>query len=460
MARDYFGHAVERSEGPLAQALEAALPERFERQGAHPIDYPWNYASALLEAAVAAATLADEPYEVESPSVQTTIDELIGKVRAVPRSTVLQVVADVEVEHRPVPEGHQDRFGETIEVAGVRVIRVENQPEPFIERELPSAGYEVERSQVVVYPGPTSLLAATVELMADYDTRVNEARRRVNHLIAAVRLATGSTVHALVDIQGEPERVRWISPSITPFRSWGFRFAHRPVTLSEAEMSGLTYLVSLISSWGDQEDWVAARMALGRLGRSLDGWTPSIVDQVVDLAIGLEAALAGTDKTEIGLRLRNRAANILATDVDPPDAIYRDAKTLYDLRSTIVHGGSLSGRGVEKAIKSVAGDAVARWPAEQYLLALDRWRDLLRRAILARIALTTATVPWTAGAKRGSLLDLDEFLLRENNRNAWRQHIRAFWAERGLPDAPNPPPVARLTFGADSGVATDAGAHA
>lgn len=454
MARDYYGHAVEGEAGQLAKALEAALLKRFERSPGPGIDYPWNYAAALLEAAVAAATLANEPYDVTSPSVRATIDELIEKARAVPRSTVLQLVADVDVEHPTLPEGHQDELGETIEVAGVRVIRVENRAERFIERELPSAGYEVERSQVVVHPGPAALLVATVEMMADYETRVNEARRRVNHLIAAIRLATGSTAHAVVDIAGEPDRVRWISPSITPLPSWGFRFAHRPVTLAKADVPGLENLTSLLGSWRDDARWTAVRMALGRLSRSLDGHTPGLVDQAVDLAIGLEAALAGTDKTEIGLRLRTRAAHILATDADRPEAIYRDVKALYDLRSTIVHGASLSAKAAEKAISGVTGAAAARWPAEHYLLALDRWRDLLRRAVLARIALTTAAVPWTAGAKASSRLDTDEFLIRETDRNAWRQHIRAYWADRGLPHAPDPPPAAHLTIGIAPGTGT------
>ncbi|MDO8614908.1 MAG: HEPN domain-containing protein [Dehalococcoidia bacterium] len=454
MARDYFGHAVEGSGGALAEALEAALPGRFETQSAHSIDYPWNYASALLEAAVAAATLAGEPYEVASPSVQTTIDELIEKVQAIPRSTVLRLVADVDVEHSPVSKGYHDPLGETIEVAGVRVIRVENEPEQFIERELPSAGYEVERSRVVVYPGPVSLLAATVELMADYETRVNEARRLVDHLIAAIRLATGSTARAVIDIEGDPDRVQRIRPSITPLPSSWFRFVYRPVTLAKTDVPGLLHLVSLIGSWGEQGDWMPVRIAMGRLNRSLDGQTPGIVDQVIDLAIGMEAALAGTDRTDIGLRLRTRAADILATDADPPEAIYRDVKTLYDLRSTFVHGGSLAAKKADKAIKSVTGTAETSSPAEQYLLALDRWRDVLRRAILARIALTTAAVPWTEGESR---LDVDAFLLRENNRDAWREHIRAFWAARSLPDAQNRAPAASLTFGAASDASTDAG---
>jgi hypothetical protein len=321
-------------------------------------------------------------------------------------------------------------------------------PSGSLEQELPSAGYEVERSQVFVHPGPAALLVATAEMPSDYEVRVNNARGRVGRLLAAIRLATGSTAHAVIDIAGEPDRVRWISPSITPLPGWGFRFAHRPVTLAETDAQGLESLTSLMSAWGSDATWSAVRLAFGRLSRSLDGHTPGLADQVVDLAIGLEAALSGTDTTEIGLRLRARAANILAADADPPEAIYRDVKTLYDLRSTIVHGGSLSAKAVDKAIRSVTGASAARWPAGQYLLALDRWRDLLRRAVLARIALTTAEVPWAAGAKRGGGLDVDEFLLRDTDRNAWRKHIRAFWADRALPHAPDPPPAAYLTIGA------------
>ncbi len=94
----------------------------------------------------------------------------------------------------------------------MRVIRVENEPERFIERELPSAGYEVERSDVFVHPGPVSLLVATAESISDSGTRVGHARRSVSNLIAAVRLATGSTARAVADIGGDPGRIRWQRP--------------------------------------------------------------------------------------------------------------------------------------------------------------------------------------------------------------------------------------------------------
>jgi len=441
MARDYFGYAVEGEKGALSKALEAGLPGRFSIRGIDSVDYPSSYAAAVLEAAVAAATRNHEPYDVSSPSVQRAIDELVDKVQATPRSTVLRVVTDIDVEHEPTREGYQAPLGETIEVAGVRVIRVENQPERFIEQEIPSAGYEVDRSQVVVFPGPASLLVSTVGAVSGHGQRAEEARRRVDHLVSSVRLATGSTVHAVIDIEGDPDPVHWVSPTITPLPSWGFRFLHRPVTLTAGHVPGLSRLVSFLGSWNASDDWIPLRIALGRLNRSLDGRTPGIVDQVIDLSIGLEAALAGTERTEIGLRLRTRAAGILATEVDPPDAIYRHVKVLYELRSAFVHGGRLQGRAVDKAIKSVSGDGGT--PAEQYLGALDRWRDLLRRAILARIALMTADATWPAHNAHKQHLDVDQLLLRDRDRESWRRQIRGFWEWQGLPEAHNLPSAPR-----------------
>ena len=448
MAYDYYGHAVEGSEGALSKALADALPMRFEWRRGPAVDLPWHYPSALLEAAVAAATLADEPYDVASPSVQAVIDALIETIQRTPRSSVLRIISDVDVEHDPVPEGYQDRLGETLEIGGVRVVRVENRPEPFIERELPSAGYEVDRLDVVVHPGPASLIVATVEASADYEARVAEARRRLDRLVAAIRLANAATVRPVIDIAGNSGPLPTVGPAIIPLPNWDFRFVHRPVTLGANDVGGYEALIGLMAGWGDAPQWVPVRVALGRLARTLDERSPTLVDQIIDLSIGLEAALAGTDRAEIGLRLRSRAAAILAGPDDPAEAIYRDVKIAYDLRSTFVHGGTLPAKTIDKVIRRVSGAASTDWRAEQYLLAIDRWRDILRRAILARIALTTAGTPWIGGP--ASRLDVDELLLRDAARDAWREHVQEFWVGHGLAGAPRPATTARLTIGGRS----------
>jgi hypothetical protein len=441
MARDYYGHAVEGSEGALSQALAEALPERFEWEHRPAFDLAWSYASAVLEAAVAAATMAGEPYDTASPSVRAVIDALVQAVQRTPASRVLRVVTDVDVEHEAVPEGYEDRLGQAVEMARVRIVRVENRPEPFIERELPSAGYDVDRFDVFVHPGPASLLVATVEAWADTETRLTEARRRLDRLVVAIQLATAATVRATIDIAGVPGPLPTVGPEITPLPVWDFRFVHRPVILGPSDVAGLEALVGLIAGWGDAPEWAPVRVAVGRLARTLTERSPTFVDQAVDLAIGFEAALAGIDRTEVGLRLRTRAASLLAAPGDPADAIYRDVKVLYDLRSKFVHGGTLPTKEVDQAVRRVTGTTRTDWRAEQYLLAVDRWRDLLRRAILARIALSTAPTPWRAD------VDVDELLLRDPARSEWREHIAAFWFDLGFADAPGPARAARITIG-------------
>lgn len=450
MARDYFGHAVEGSRGALSKALESSLPDRFGEVTRPSLDHPWGYAAALLEAAVAAATRAGEPYDLRSPSVQRAIDGLIEKVQSTPASTVLQLVSDIDLALTK-SEGTDADLGETIEISNVRVIRVGNEAERFIEQEIPGAGLEVDRTHAVVHPGPAALLVARVEQLAHYSARATEGRRRLAALLTSIRLATGSSSRVFVDVEGEPEQVRWVSPSVTPMPVWKFRFVYRPALISPLLVPGLSALASLIRQFdGEATVSVGVRVALGRLVRSLDTWSPSLVDPIVDLAIGLEAALAGTDRTEVGLRLRTRAAGILAADGDPPDSVYRDVRTLYELRSAIVHGGSLSQKEFDKAVLTVAGVSPAQSRAEQQLIAVDRWRDLLRRAVLARIALETAHVPWARGPSKKAL-DIDQLLLLEEDRNSWREHIRAFWDYLGLPEAVDPLGPPRLWLGAANG---------
>ena len=445
MAKDYYGHAVPDSD--LVEVLELELPQRFAKR-IPSIDYPWTYGGALVEAAVAAATLADEPCEISSPSVQQVIDEFIDKIQTTPRATVLLVVTDIDVEHAVVPQGHEDRLGEAIRIADVRVIRVESKPERFIELELPSAGYDIEREHAVTYPGPAALFVASIESVVDLDARLATARNRVTQLLAAVRLATGTTARALLIAEGEPDRVHRYGPVITPLRQPWFRYGHRPVTLDADDVTPIETLAALLEGFANSADQsTPLRLALGRFGRSLDETAASLPDQAVDLAVGLEAALAGKERTEVGLRLRLRAAQLLSSEIDSPQQIYADVGGLYELRSTIVHGGVLTEQSVEKVIRRVTGASRGQGSAEMYALALDRWRDLLRRAILARMALQSAAIPWPIAARGGAPFDVDQHLASDEARADWKRHIRDYWDERALTGAVKPAPALSLTRG-------------
>ena len=389
LGRDYLGHAVE-SDGPLRRALEAALPDRFERPTIDAtVGNPWWYGHALLEAAVASATTAGEPHDVSSPSVRRAVDEFIDKIQAAPATTSLQVVTDIDVVSDQDGEKEPAPPGTTLRVAGVDIIRVDASAKTYIEQELRSAGYDVEREHVVSSPGPNALLVARVAETVSFDALAKKARRRLQNVITAVRLATGASVSPLVTIDGEPGNVRSMHPGIRPHVPRLMRLAHRPVALGTGDVAGSEVLCGRVDEWlgGDDLETNPLRLAIGRLNRSMDGPSTAVADIVTDLSIGLEAALSGTDRSDVSLRLRLRAGDLLATPDDPGDRIYTDVKELYELRSGIIHGRVLSPSELTKSINRVSSAERSNLPGEQLELALDRWRELLRRAILVRAAL-------------------------------------------------------------------------
>jgi hypothetical protein len=146
-------------------------------------------------------------------------------------------------------------------------------------------------------------------------------------------------------------------------------------------------------------------------------------EQLVDLATALEAALSGKDTTDVLLRLRNRAAALLATDRDPAHAVFADVGTLYSLRSSLVHGGELSEKQLRKLITRVS--TVPRnaplGTATGY--AVDRMRDLVRRSVLARICLAADGDDslWPLAEDPG----VDAALADDDTRALWRRRWRA-----------------------------------
>lgn len=82
------------------------------------------------------------------------------------------------------------------------------------------------------------------------------------------------------------------------------------------------------------------RLAARRLSTALIRDTPD--DQLIDACIGLEAVL-GQRGAELSYRIALRAAALLssrATNPPPPDVVFRMARTVYNRRSELVHGGT------------------------------------------------------------------------------------------------------------------------
>lgn len=170
----------------------------------------------------------------------------------------------------------------------------------------------------------------------------------------------------------------------------------RTVPLDQNEASGFDRLGKMVDEADVRRDKMAATsfdVAISKFHfarRKTDAY-----EQLIDLATALEATLLGgdADTAEVTLRLKYRAAALLWCDTDPAQAIFDDVGRLYGLRSRLVHGGDLKSSQLRSMITgiSTASDEEAFGISRDR--AVDRLRDLVRRAILARMCLAAGDEP-------------------------------------------------------------------
>ena len=164
-------------------------------------------------------------------------------------------------------------------------------------------------------------------------------------------------------------------------------------------------------------------------------------EHLVDLATALEAVLIGAERDTEGLtlRLRTRVATLLATEDDPAKSLFDDVGQLYGLRSKIVHGGQIKQKDLRRLIGRIS--TVPKGAAEDRFgvalgYAVDRMRDLVRRAILARLCLAAEPDPlWPFDGETA----IDAILADDMRRTAWRERWHARLAALGVEYAADRP---------------------
>jgi len=153
------------------------------------------------------------------------------------------------------------------------------------------------------------------------------------------------------------------------------------------------------------------------------------------------------DAEGLSLRLRSRAAALLSIDSDPAQPIFNDITQLYDLRTRLVHGAELTQKDFRKMVRGISTVPEERVESMFGIglgFALDRLRDLVRRAILARLGLAAGDDPlWPL---RGDA-PVERQLADDDTRRAWRQRWRQVLEDAGIGDAVSPhrPAIAYLT---------------
>lgn len=431
VGRDYFGPDLM----PLAsfQALEAAIEETYPRfhedVPLHERDFANAYIFSLLERFV--LQRFRHPY---SPTdFETAANLSIGEFTSALGATEFEVAACRLVSHLTTIDGNP------VAVAGVTVHPV-NVPahdhsrgvHELMEAAIPGCGAAYGREPPVTYFPPESVVVALASA-ADPFEAAREASGRIERFLLLIRLLSCSTSESLFEVQGETSSVRRLTPHLIRFRGPGgwvasTRMVRRTARVEAADERRLEGLWRLL----DEAESGRPGMAVTSFGMAMHKFQGSYhsttwFEQLVDLATAFEAAISGTDTTDVVLRLRIRAATLLATQEDTAEAIFGDVGLLYRLRSTLVHGGELTEKTLVKIIRGVSSVPSDSPFGVAVGYAVDRLRDLVRRALLARICLAVGNEPqWPLGGDKGVDAALADDRQRVDWRHAWHEALASF----------------------------------
>jgi hypothetical protein len=430
LGEDYFGdQIIPLSEyRTLIDQIEEAYPSRFIGSAKLDQEHASSYVFSLLEACIARCAV-DNDFDAACPAVTQSIRDLLGALER----EESDVVAVRYVSHLTTVTGNEAQIGD------IRVI-----PDPdqagsgrrfMISRicdEIP--GWPRLLRDIESWDPPYALLVTREKSVAREAYAIADRLTvKLDRFLLLARLLTGGSVRSDFQVSGPSTLVAGISPySRTHSYSAHKRWVSRSVDLNGNEEEAFAALGALIDAAEIKREGMFATsfdVALSRFDSSHSGiWS----SQLVDLATALEAALIGADQaTEaVTFKLQTRVAALLVTEDDPADVLYRDVARLYDLRSKLVHGGQIrldkhQGRDglrqIVKKISTVPEDMAEKRFGIAVEVAVDRLRDIVRRAILARLCL--GETPESLWPFNGSTA-VDALLTVDANRVVWRNRWR------------------------------------
>jgi hypothetical protein len=443
VGRDYFGDTIRSV--PAYHDLEKQLDELYPKRFAEPLkrrhaEFASGYIFNFLEASIARCGRlgyydGEDHFDPNSDAVSESIEELL----AVLDSPTYEVVCCRFVSHLTTESNAEIALGD---------ITVVPEPEGFgglterIAHEIAGGWSAFNRDDPRPSDPPHALLI--IRERTDDPEPYEVAQRLSNKLerfLLLARVFTAGTVYSLFEVRGMTTLVSRMNPYMTLFR--GSRaLVRRTVWLNEQDAPAFEAIGELVDRADVKREGMAATsfdVALRKFNSSHHQESP--YEDLVDLATALEAILAGgeTETEGLTLRLRNRAAALLAADGDPAKAVFGDVGLLYGLRSKLVHGGRIKQNELRRDLGKISmmpeGEPDNRFGvAIGY--AVDRMRDLVRRAILARLCLAAEPDQvWPFGGSIG----VDALLSDDETRGRWRASWHDKLAALGVEAAASQP---------------------
>ncbi|ACU77744.1 hypothetical protein Caci_8931 [Catenulispora acidiphila DSM 44928] len=414
----------------LEAAVQRLLPERFMLSTTPPrqpnLEFANSYIFGLLEAAIARCAVALADFEADNELVGQTIEDWLALLEAgTEQLHCCRVVSHVTTEtDEPV------KIGEI-------TVSPETGPGSLLERTQEMIPRALDERPPHTFDPPQSLVIATT---SSSPVEAYAASRRiegdVDRFLLLARLLLAGTHQSCWEITGPASSVSKRYPAHHVFGKGAMStLMQRVVKLNTGHAPAFAALGGYLDAAKVKRAGKVTTtfdVALYRFNRAHEAHDD--YEAIVDLATALEAVLIsdGNETDAISLRLRGRAAALLVTEVDSGRAIFEDVGRLYKLRSKLVHGGSISEKDLRDITTGLSTAPSDMPPRVSLAFAVDRMRDLVRRAFLARLCLAAEPdALWPFGQE----VPVDAMMADEHARDAWRQRWRGVLADLGVPEA-------------------------
>lgn len=439
VGKNYFGDNLRlASLARLEEAMITAFPDHF----AEPPPPRWRYfpsfyTYSFLEEVVR-KNAPRHKYEIGTDAAGVNprvLSECVDELLAALSSPEFEWAACRVVSHLTTTTGQPVRIGDVlVQRATGESHEHSSKLLRTITDVIPGSGAAASRDDLN-YETPGSVVEVRTSVTGLTTPATEQLTKTIDEFVNGVRLLTGATLASDIQVQGSTSRIGRTPPYMFDLRSPGFlnTLTRRIARLDDACSQPISRFLDLLhKATVNEEDKLISSlgMALTMFARSHQ-FLPWF-DRLVDLSTALEASLIGDGDENAGLslRLRQRAATLLACDTDTPSDLFNDITHLYNLRSTLVHGGDLTSKSLKKRLRRISTipeDSPFGVATEQ---AVDRLRDIVRRSILARISLTHSADPlWPPKRSVDTVFADDQ--QRETWRSAWQNHF----AELGIPEA-------------------------
>jgi len=394
-------------------------------------DFASPYIFSFLESCVARCCLRGESL---SPLAEA-VDESLLDLQSALDSDTWEVACCREVSHLTTVDSTP------LDISGVTVVPL-NEPPGGHSREAASVIDSVIAGDASAYaresPGgfapPQSIIIARGRDSKPFEF-AEELSGRIERFLLVSRLLYAGTSQSMYEVQGGTSFVRRFTPRLIQFRGDSSFFSSvRMLRRTTRLVLDDHWRMACLSTIMDEAVRQRLDMVVTSFGMALHKFQLSYHsyawhEQVVDLATAFEAALSGKDKTDVVLRLKTRAAALLATENDPAQVIFKDVGLLYDLRSALVHGGEVREKDLLKKVRAISTVPEAATVGVELGHAVDRLRGLVRRGLLARLCLASGQTPtWTLGEDEGVDAKLADDLTKQQWRSAWRDILNSFGA--------------------------------